>query len=384
MTSVIFLSMFLMLLVSLGMIINEVRLPVFAAVNDFDTDKDTYHKGDQMRVSGTVSFDPDIPFVTIQIFTPSKSGFAVVNTIPVNTDGSFSVVFIVGGPTWSLDGIYPIKVTYDGNLEKSVEYLKIPVPESKNTQPTPKPRVPDPPANDTTPKPRDPDLTANDTPKLRDPVPTTNDTSPKPQVPDNTIKYTPNTKTVFETLKFKIPNFPALDKTPQHYIDRYNAEPAYKSWFDSQFPSHSIVDVVGYGQVSDFPALDKTPQHYIDRYNTEPTYKSWFDSQFTSESIYNVLGYADPVPIPDWIKDNAGRWATGAVNDDVFASGIEFMLANNIIMVSNVPFNDGDTIQGIPIWMRDCAHWWSRGSITETEFVNSVQFIIAKGVITVN
>ena len=97
-------------------------LPAFAVVDNFTTDKSLYHQGDQLKISGIVSHDPKIPFVTIQVFTPGKSNFADFNTIPVNSDGSFSAAFNVGGPTWISDGIYPIKITYDENLEKSIEY----------------------------------------------------------------------------------------------------------------------------------------------------------------------------------------------------------------------------------------------------------------------
>ncbi len=90
---------------------------------DFTTDKSLYHKGDQLTISGNVSYDSEIPFVTIQIFTPGKTNFANFSTIPVNTDGSFLSEFNVGGPTWTSDGIYPIKVTYNNkSLEKSIEF----------------------------------------------------------------------------------------------------------------------------------------------------------------------------------------------------------------------------------------------------------------------
>lgn len=58
-------------------------------------------------------------------------------------------------------------------------------------------------------------------------------------------------------------------------------------------------------KIPNFPSLDKSPQYYIDRYNNESIYKSWFDSQFPNDSIYNVLGYANPVSVPDWIRNNA-------------------------------------------------------------------------------
>ena len=35
---------------------------------------------------------------------------------------SFHVDFRVGGIQWQTDGTYTIKITYDGNMEKSIEY----------------------------------------------------------------------------------------------------------------------------------------------------------------------------------------------------------------------------------------------------------------------
>ena len=107
-------------IIFLLLLIPSTVFSAFAAVDDFTTDKSLYHSGEQLTISGTVSYDSDIPFVTIQIFTPGKSNFADFNTIPANSDGSFSAIFNVGGPTWTSDGVYPIKVTYDGNLEKSI------------------------------------------------------------------------------------------------------------------------------------------------------------------------------------------------------------------------------------------------------------------------
>ena len=309
---------------------------VFGVVEDFTTNKSLYHKDNQLNISGNVSYDPEIPFVTIQIFTPGKSNFADFNTVPVNADGSFSTVFHVGGPTWTSDGIYPIKVTYDGSMEQSIEYK-----ESFATTPEPE--------------------------------------------PTSTSEPTPVSLSAFTTLKLQIPNFPSLDESPQFYIDRYNNEPSYKSWFDSQFPFNSIYDVVGYKLTSldSFPSLDKSPQFYLDRYNNEPSYKSWFDSQFLDVSIYNILGYEDPVSVPDWIRNNAEWWATGTITDSTFVTGIEFMLENNIIMISNIPSGNmsGDEI---PDWIRNNAHWWSQDLISEDEFVNSLKFLIQEGIIVIN
>ncbi|MFQ5497399.1 MAG: hypothetical protein ACE5DU_05880, partial [Nitrosopumilus sp.] len=124
--------------------------------------------------------------------------------------------------------------------------------------------------------------------------------------------------------------------------------------------------------------------YYIDRYENEPSYKSWFDSQFPNMSIYNVLGYANPVDVPDWIRNNAEWWATGTITDSVFVSGIEYMLENNIIMISSLPPPDNLSEDEIPDWIRNNAHWWSQDLISEDEFVNSLKFLIQKGIITIN
>ncbi len=315
---------------------------VFGVVENFTTDKSLYHKDNQLNISGSVSYDPEIPFVTIQIFTPGKLNFADFNTVPVNVDGSFSTVFHVGGPTWTSDGIYPIKVTYDGSMEQSVEYK-----ESFATTPEPE--------------------------------------STSTLEPTSTSEPTPVPSSAFTTLKLQIPNFPSLDKSPQFYIDRYNNEPSYKSWFDSQFPFNSITDVVGYKLTSldSFPSLDKSPQFYLDRYNNEPSYKSWFDSQFSYISIFNILGYEDPIPLPPGMKSDAGKWATGAISDSTFVAEIEFMLENNIILISNIPSRDASGDE-IPAWIRNNALWWSQDLISEDEFVNSLKFLIQEGIIVIN
>ncbi len=341
----------------------------FGMVNDLSTNKSFYYDGDQLIVSGDVSYDPSIPFVTVQIFTPGKSNFADFDTVPANADGSFSAAFNVGGPTWSSYGIYPIKITYGGNKEISIEYREsLEIPSSETSTP-----------QTSTPQ--------TSTPQTSTPQTSTPQTStPQTSIPENVSEPLPlEPVSTFSMLKLQVPNFPALDKSPQYYIDRYNGESSYKSWFDSQFPNYSINDVVGYKstQVPNFPALDKSPQYYIDRYNGESSYKSWFDSQFPNSSIYNVLGYADPISVPDWIRNNAEWWAIGEIDDSTFVSGIEFMLENDIIMVSSVSSGNSSD-EEIPAWIRNNAHWWSQDLISENEFISSLEYLIREGIITIN
>ena len=88
------------------------------------------------------------------------------------------------------------------------------------------------------------------------------------------------------------------------------------------------------------------------------------------------------VSIPDWVRSNAGWWATGAITDSTFVTGIEFMIENNIIMISTIP---SESISGdeIPNWVRNNAQWWSQDLISEDEFVNSLKFLIQEGIIVI-
>jgi plastocyanin len=100
----------------------------------------------------------------------------------------------------------------------------------------------------------------------------------------------------------EIASFVDQTKDPQHYIDRYNNEPAYKQWFDENYPQYSSIHAaVGMEdsitkfieepivesaplRLAPFIELSKDPQHYIDRYNNEPAYKQWFDENYPQYS----------------------------------------------------------------------------------------------------
>ena len=85
---------------------------------------------------------------------------------------------------------------------------------------------------------------------------------------------------------------------PQTYVDRYNAEPSYKEWFDANYLAEygSIYDAVGVLLIpASFVDLSVDPQTYVDRYNADPSYKEWFDAHYSQyDSIYHAVGLPDP------------------------------------------------------------------------------------------
>ena len=44
---------------------------------------------------------------------------------------------------------------------------------------------------------------------------------------------------------------------------------------------------------------------------------------------------SDSQEIPAWIKNNAGWWADGQINDDTFVQGIQFLIKAGIIVIND-------------------------------------------------
>ena len=51
------------------------------------------------------------------------------------------------------------------------------------------------------------------------------------------------------------------------------------------------------------------------------------------------------VAIPDWIKNNAGWWSDGQIDDNSFVSGIQWLISNGIIILESEA-NDQEDEEG--------------------------------------
>jgi len=88
------------------------------------------------------------------------------------------------------------------------------------------------------------------------------------------------------------------------------------------------------------------------------------------------------ISIPDWVKNNAGWWAEGQIDDSSFASGIEYMIKEGIIQVPITEQQEGAE-SVIPDWVKNNAGWWSEGLISDEDFAGGLQYLIANGIISV-
>jgi hypothetical protein len=86
--------------------------------------------------------------------------------------------------------------------------------------------------------------------------------------------------------------------------------------------------------------------------------------------------------IPEWVKNNAGWWADGQIPDSAFIDGVEFLIKEEIIVVSIVETKVGDEI-GIPDWIKTNAGWWADGQIDDKTFATGIEYLIKIGLIVV-
>ncbi len=92
-------------------------------------------------------------------------------------------------------------------------------------------------------------------------------------------------------------------------------------------------------------------------------------------------GISDEISIPDWVRNNAGWWSEGQISDNDFASGIEFMIKQDIIKVPLSHQTNEDAT--IPDWVRNNAGWWSEGLISDNDFANAIKYLLENGIISV-
>ena len=91
---------------------------------------------------------------------------------------------------------------------------------------------------------------------------------------------------------------------------------------------------------------------------------------------------ASQVVIPGWIKDVAGFWCSDEINDENFLSAIQYLIDNDIIIVSAEATAEGFA-QKVPSWIKSNACWWSKDQISDESFASGLQFLIENGIIRV-
>jgi hypothetical protein len=88
--------------------------------------------------------------------------------------------------------------------------------------------------------------------------------------------------------------------------------------------------------------------------------------------------------IPSWIKNNAGWWADGSIDDSSFVEGIQFLIREGIVLIPETTSSFDQSVYEIPSWIKHNAGWWADGSIDDSSFVDGIQFLIREGLINLS
>ncbi|KFM20261.1 blue copper domain-containing protein [Marine Group I thaumarchaeote SCGC AAA799-P11] len=102
----------------------------------------------------------------------------------------------------------------------------------------------------------------------------------------------------------------------------------------------------------------------------------------SAEFAFYVGDESQKISIPKWVKNNAQWWSENNIDDDTFASGIEFMIKEKIIFVPETQQQKNENAV-IPDWVRNNAAWWANDQISDKDFASGLQFLIESGIISV-
>ena len=96
-----------------------------------------------------------------------------------------------------------------------------------------------------------------------------------------------------------------------------------------------------------------------------------------------VIPNPTPTAIPEWIKNNAGWWANGDIDDNSFVQGIQFLIKEGIMKIPPTAQGSSSGTNEIPSWIKNNAGWWANGDIDDNSFVQGIQFLIKEGIMKI-
>ena len=101
----------------------------------------------------------------------------------------------------------------------------------------------------------------------------------------------------------------------------------------------------------------------------------------SSSNSFNVIIEYTGSLIPEWVKNVAGFWHDGSINDASFLEGISYLIQNDIIIVPTTESGSGGG--AVPDWVKNTAGWWADDTIDDDTFVNAITYLIQQGLIQV-
>ena len=103
---------------------------------------------------------------------------------------------------------------------------------------------------------------------------------------------------------------------------------------------------------------------------------------YKDKALGTVSFVLNEIEIPSWIKNNARWWSEGTIGDSDFTTGIQYMIKENIMVISGLPEQAADATQEqVPQWVKNNAGWWANGLISDYDFVSGIKYLVEQGII---
>jgi peptidoglycan/xylan/chitin deacetylase (PgdA/CDA1 family) len=80
--------------------------------------------------------------------------------------------------------------------------------------------------------------------------------------------------------------------------------------------------------------------------------------------------------IPSWIKNNAGWWSEGSIDDNSFVQGIQYLIKEGIMKIPEKANTSNVEEKEIPSWIKNNAGWWANDQITDSDFVSGIEYLV--------
>jgi len=126
-----------------------------------------------------------------------------------------------------------------------------------------------------------------------------------------------------------------------------------------------------------------TAHYVIYIYGTSPQHVVPSPDELDFLQIDIQISGEPALKIPEWIKNNAGWWSSGQIDDNSFVQGIQFLIKEGIMTIPGTQSGNGGT-QEIPDWIKNNAGWWAEGLISDKDFVSGIQWLIENGIMKVS
>ena len=113
------------------------------------------------------------------------------------------------------------------------------------------------------------------------------------------------------------------------------------------------------------------------QYGNSKSTVNTFSFLISTENTSTMASNTSEIPV--WIKNNAGWWADGSIDDDSFVQGIQFLVQEGFMKIPVTQQGSETGSNEIPVWIKNNAGWWADGSIDDDSFIRGIQFLVQEG-----